>query len=111
MANLSLGEWLRVSPNSEGQDVTILRDSRSFQSCMLSSSLSECFEDVDEYVLLEGFPNTVTSWPLKSVFLQSKYFTGWCKLAVVDSFLVSGIDLVLGETIWVWDEWVPPMIQ
>ena len=44
--------------------VTVLRDSGSCQSCILESSLPEDFVKKDcDFVLLGGFPNTVSSWP------------------------------------------------
>ena len=90
---------VKSNPSMEGGlKVTVLRDSGSCQSCILESSLPRNFvREGSEYVLLGGFPNTVSSWPLERVFLETSYFTGWCKLAVVKSFPLSGIDVLLGN--------------
>ena len=89
---------VRSNPCSEGNEVTILRDSGSSQSCILESSLPVDFVcKRQEYVLLGGFPDTVSSWPLEEVFVAYGNFNGWVKFAVVKSFPVDGIDVILGN--------------
>ena len=78
--------------------VTVLRDSGACQSCILESSLPDDFAfEGSEYVLLGGFPESVSSWPLHSMYVKCPYFSGLCKLAVVKSFPVNGVDVVIGN--------------
>ena len=55
--------------------VTVLRDSGACQSCILESSLPDDFAfEGSEYVLLGGFPESVSSWPLYSIYVDCPYF-------------------------------------
>ena len=80
--------------------VRILRDTGALQSLILRSSLPDDFvESRAEYVVLVGFPNTLTSSPRETLFLNSEWSNGLEKLAVVEKVPVGGIDVVIGNDI------------
>ena len=84
-------------PN-EVRDVTILRDCGSAQSMLLESVLPEGLEvSQEEVVLLGGFPDTVVAAPVVTVNLKTTLVNGPVKVALVKSFPVVGVDLLLGN--------------
>ena len=92
----------RVSVNNGDEvkavDVTILRDTGAAQSMILESALPKDVEwSHKEYVLLGGFPDTITSCPLLEVDLCCPLKQGHCKLAVVPSLPLEGIDVLLAN--------------
>ena len=69
---------------ASGSVMTVLRDSGSCQSYILESSLPEHFvKENCDYVLLGGFSNIISSWPLEGMYLETTHFGGLCKLVVV----------------------------
>ena len=54
-------------------------------------------------VLLGGFPNTVSSWPVEKVFLQSSFVQGMVDMAVVSEFPVKGVDVIIGNDLVLGD--------
>ena len=90
-----------VGLNSSMKDrrkVMVLRDIGACQSCILESALPANFVlEGSEYVLLGGFPESVSSWPVQNMYIDCPYFSGWCKLAIVKSFPVNGVDIVIGN--------------
>ena len=96
--HVSTGLVGRDSDLTDGREVTVLRDNGAIQSCILESSLPDKFVlEGNESVLLGGFPNTVSVWPLQSMYVECQCFSGWCKLAVVESLPVNGVDVVIGN--------------
>ncbi|XP_068225915.1 uncharacterized protein [Palaemon carinicauda] len=84
----------------DGNIVALLRDTGSCQSCILETSLPKDFSRKgQDFVLLGGFPDTVTSWPVEEVYLESPLVTGRLKLAVVNALPVSGVDLLIGNDV------------
>ena len=107
---ISTGVVKSNSDAASGRVVTVLRDTGSCQSCILESSLPEHFvKEERDYVLLGGFPNTVSSWPLESVHLETTHFSGLCKLAVVKSFPLDGVDVLLGNDLLSGGEGTAPV--
>ena len=96
--HVSTGLVGRDSDLTDGREVAVLRDNGAIQSCILESSLPDNFVfEGNESVLLGGFPNTVSVWPLQSMYVECQCFSGWCKLAVVESLPVNGVDVVIGN--------------
>ncbi|XP_068224808.1 uncharacterized protein [Palaemon carinicauda] len=88
------------SEATDGNIVALLRDTGSCQSCILETSLPKDFSRKgQDFVLLGGFPDTVTSWPVEEVYLESPLVTGRLKLAVVSALPVSGVDLLIGNDV------------
>ena len=92
----------KVTINSRTQDdvinVTLLRDTGAVQSLIVESALPQGMEiDKGEYVLVGGFPDTVTSCPLVEVFLDCNLVKGHCKLAVVPCLPIAGVDVLLAN--------------
>ncbi|XP_069177597.1 uncharacterized protein [Procambarus clarkii] len=78
--------------------VVILRDSGAAQSLILETSLPEGISaDEMQKVILGGFPSTLYVAPLVQVHLDSQHFKGECRLAVVDSLPIKGIDVILAN--------------
>ncbi|XP_069163371.1 uncharacterized protein [Procambarus clarkii] len=78
--------------------VVILRDSGAAQSLILETSLPEGISaDEMQKVILGGFPSTLYVAPLVQVHLDSQHFKGECRLAVVDSLPIEGIDVILAN--------------
>ena len=89
-----------VNPDAQGTSVgvTILRDTGAVQSLILESVLPEGAEvSKEDYVLVGGFPDTVTPCPLLDVFLDCNLVNSNCKLAVVPSLPVEGVELLLAN--------------
>ena len=83
-----------------GRKITILRDTGAAQSLILSQSLPDNYVlNRQEFILLGGFPNTVSSYPLETFFLDSPDVSGTVKLAVVDSLPVPEIDMIIANDI------------
>ena len=83
-----------------GKAVRILRDTGALQSLILRSALPNDFEVTgNEYVLLGGFPNTVSSCPREKVWLDCKFCNDMVSLAIVDILPVVGVDVVLANDI------------
>ena len=96
---VSFGE-VCTSPSDVRRRVVILRDTGAVQSCILRSLVpNELVLRSDKYVLLGGFPRTVTSCPLVEFFVDSCEFRGKCLLAVVDALPIDGVDCVIGNDI------------
>ncbi|XP_068208702.1 uncharacterized protein [Palaemon carinicauda] len=88
------------SEATDGNIVALLRDTGSSQSCILETSLPKDFSRKgQDFVLLGGFPDTVTSWPVEEVYLESPLVTGRLKLAVVSALPVIGVDLLIGNDV------------
>ncbi|XP_068215900.1 uncharacterized protein [Palaemon carinicauda] len=88
------------SEATDGNIVALLRDTGSCQSCILETSPPKDFSRKgQDFVLLGGFPDTVTSWPVEEVYLESPLVTGRLKLAVVSALPVSGVDLLIGNDV------------
>ncbi|XP_068211806.1 uncharacterized protein [Palaemon carinicauda] len=88
------------SEATDGNIVALLQDTGSCQSCILETSLPKDFSRKgQDFVLLGGFPDTVTSWPVEEVYLESPLVTGRLKLAVVSALPVSGVDLLIGNDV------------
>ena len=51
----------------------------------------------EEFVLLGGFPDTVTSCPVEDLWLDSELFKGQVRLAVVDKLPIEGVDVILAN--------------
>ena len=80
--------------------VKLLRDTGAVQSLILRSALPNDFKERhQEYVVINGFPNTLTSSPRETLYLNSEWSNGLEKLAVVDSIPVGGIDVIIGNDI------------
>ena len=75
-----------------------MRDTGAAQSLILKTAVPEKFKFTNnEFVVLGGFPNSISSYPLEEMYVKSKYFSGMAKLAVVGSLPVPGIHLLLGN--------------
>ncbi|XP_069156680.1 uncharacterized protein [Procambarus clarkii] len=87
-----------VSSDHSGKPVVVLRDSGAAQSLILEKSLPEGVSvDGKQNVILGGFPSTLYVALLIKVYLESQYFSGECKLAVVDSLPIEGIEVILAN--------------
>ena len=64
---------------------------------MRSSLPKDFVEEQVEYVLLGGFPDTVSSYPRENIYLDSKWSKGTVKLAVVEKLSVRGVDVVIAN--------------
>ena len=92
--------------------VKLLRDTGAMQSLILRTSLPDDFVEAhEEYVVLDGFPNTLTSSPRETLFLNSKWSNGLEKLAIVDRVPVGGIDVVIGNDIADREQGVCPILS
>ena len=86
-----------LKPN-EGRPVVLLRDTGASQSLILKGSLPEGFVNQgDDWVLLGGFPDTVTPSRLGEFCLSSDLIEGQVKLAIVDKMPVTGVDVVIAN--------------
>ncbi|XP_069186505.1 uncharacterized protein [Procambarus clarkii] len=82
-----------VASGLSGKPVVILRDSGAAQSLILENSLPKGISaNGTQKVILGGFPSTLYVAPLVQVRLDSQHFKGECRLAVVDSLPIKGID-------------------
>ncbi|XP_068203707.1 uncharacterized protein [Palaemon carinicauda] len=54
--------------------------------------------------LLGGFPDTVASYPLKTMYLETEYYKGTVKLAIVDSLPLPGIHMLFANDFVLHDE-------
>ena len=85
----------------DGEDrkkVVVLRDTGAAISLLLKSSLPENFQASSrEYVIVGGFPDSCTSCPIETLFINTDVVQGNCKVAVVDELPVSGVEFLLGN--------------
>ncbi|XP_069181863.1 uncharacterized protein [Procambarus clarkii] len=87
-----------VASGHSGKPVVILRDSGAAQSLILENSLPEGISaNGMQKVILGGFPSTLYVAPLVQVRLDSQHFKGECRLSVVDSLPIKGIDVILAN--------------
>ena len=94
---VSFGQ-VSASPSEARRKVVILRDTGAVQSCILRSLVpDELVLHSDKYVLLGGFPKTVTSCPLVEFFVDSCEFRGKCLLAVVEALPIDRVDCLIGN--------------
>lgn len=85
--------------------MNILRDTGAAQSLVLRRSVPDNFVFMnDNFVLLGGFPNTVASYPLEKLYLETDYFQGSANFAVVDSLPVPNIDILFANDLAVSTE-------
>ncbi|XP_068240024.1 uncharacterized protein [Palaemon carinicauda] len=54
--------------------------------------------------ILGGFPDTIASYPLENVYLETEYYKGTVKLAIVDSLPLPGIDMLFANDLGLHDE-------
>ena len=88
------------SQNELTKDVVMLRDTGALQSLILRQSLPLDFKETkSEYVLLGGFPNTLTSCPVENVTIDSDLVTGQVRMAVVDELPVRGVDVIIANDV------------
>ena len=98
--------------DSKLREVNVLRDTGALQSLILRSALPFDYEErKTEYILLGGFPNTVSSCPLESLFLKSKWFNGLVRLAVVDVLPMKGVDVIIANDIAVGSPVTFPIVN
>ncbi|XP_069186506.1 uncharacterized protein [Procambarus clarkii] len=89
-----------VASGLSGKPVVILRDSGAAQSLILENSLPKGISaNGTQKVILGGFPSTLYVAPLVQVRLDSQHFKGECRLAVVDSLPIKGIDVILANNL------------
>ncbi|XP_069185915.1 uncharacterized protein [Procambarus clarkii] len=87
-----------VSSDHSGKPVVVLRDSGAPQSLILENSFPEGISaNGTQKVILGGFPSTLYVAHLVQVRLESQHFKGECRLAVVDSLPIKGIDVILAN--------------
>ncbi|XP_069191394.1 uncharacterized protein [Procambarus clarkii] len=87
-----------VSSDHSGKPVVVLRDSGAAHSLILENSLPEGISaNGMQKVILGGFPSTLYVAPLVQVHLESQHFKGECRLAMVDSLLIKGINVILAN--------------
>ena len=80
----------------EGKKLTLLRDTGATQSLICKRSVPKGFVNQgDEWVLLGGFPDTVTSCRLGDFWISSDLVEGQAKLAIVDRLPVPGVDVIV----------------
>ena len=80
------------------KNVVMLRDTGAMQSLILRKSLPPDFvSKQSEFVLLGGFPDTVTSCPVEDLFLESSLVKGQVRLAVVDKLPINGVDVIIAN--------------
>ena len=85
----------------QGKCVVMLRDTGAEQSLILRKSLPHGFlAKQEEFVLLGGFPDTVTSCPIEDLWLNSELFKGQVRLAVVDKLPIEGVDVILANDLF-----------
>ena len=97
--HISIG---KVSCNavSVGKEVHILRDTGALQSVILRFALPDDFVEVNsEYVLLGGFPNTISSYPREKMYLESEWSKGTVQLAVADTMPIGRVEVVIANDI------------
>ncbi|XP_068242408.1 uncharacterized protein [Palaemon carinicauda] len=54
--------------------------------------------------ILGGFPDTIASYPLETMYLETEYYKGTVKLAIVDSLPLPGIDMLFANDLVLHDE-------
>ena len=109
--HISLGKVSNNASREHAREVSILRDTGALHSLILRSALPDGFAETNtQYVLLGGFPDTVSSWPLEKVFLESKWGRGYVELAVVDKLPVRGVDVVVANDLVDGEEVSSPVI-
>ncbi|XP_068232057.1 uncharacterized protein [Palaemon carinicauda] len=54
--------------------------------------------------ILGGFPDTIASYPLENMYLETEYYKGTVKLAIVDSLPLPGIDMLFANDLVLHDE-------
>ncbi|XP_068240411.1 uncharacterized protein [Palaemon carinicauda] len=84
--------------NRSERRVKLLRDTGAAQSIILRSVLPEGLSQGQEkFVLLGGFPRTVTACPLVELVLNSKWVKGPMSLAIVDELPIKGVDVIVAN--------------
>ena len=103
---------IKVCTNeSEWKSVKCLRDTGAAQSLIVSRIVpSDIVENCLDYVLLGGFPNTVSSWPLVEVEINSSTMKGKHKMAVVDHLPVEGVEVIMANDIMGMNTVVNPVV-
>ncbi|XP_068213400.1 uncharacterized protein [Palaemon carinicauda] len=56
------------------------------------------------HIVLGGFPDTIASYPLEIMYLETEYYKGTVKLAIVDSLPLPGIDMLFDNDLVLHDE-------
>ena len=78
--------------------MTLLRDTGATQSLICKRSVPKDFvNQEDEWVLLGGFPDTVTPCRLGEFWISSDLVEGHAKLAIVDRLPVPGVDVIVAN--------------
>ena len=91
------GEISSINGNDR-REVVVLRDTGAAISLLLKSSLPENFQAKGgEYVIVGGFPDSCTSCPIETLFINTDLVRGNCKVAVVEELPVSGVEFLLGN--------------
>ena len=86
-----------LSPEN-GRNVTLRCDTGATQSLICKRSVPKDFvNQEDEWVLLGGFPDTVTPCRLGDFWISSDLVEGHAKLAIVDRLPVPGIDVIVAN--------------
>ncbi|XP_068203040.1 uncharacterized protein [Palaemon carinicauda] len=84
--------------NRSERRVKLLRDTGAAQSIILRSVLPEGLsQGQGKFVLLGGFPRTVTACPLVELVLNSKWVKGPMSLAIVDELPIKGVDVIVAN--------------
>ena len=109
---MSLGMVSVDVDRDDSKTVHILRDTGALQFVILRSALPDNYvEAKSEYVLLGGFPDTVSSYPREDIYLDSKWSKGTVKLAVVDKLPVGGVDVIVANDIVDGDIMRNPVVE
>ena len=94
------GEMKSSESSADVHKVVMLRDSGATQSCVLRSALPKDFVcKGGNFVLLGGFPSSVTSCSLEDLYINSVQCKGLHKFAVADILPVDGVQVVIGNDI------------
>ena len=110
--HMSVGKASINAKRAEGRKVPILRDTEALQSLILRLSLPNDFnEEQSEYILLGGFPDTVSSYPREKVYPDSEWSKGIVKLAIVEKLPVRGVDVELANDLTDGDSERNPVVD
>ena len=96
---LSEGRVQLLGTNGGPVRVAMLRDTGAAQSLIVEASLPADFKVTDEFVLIGGFPDSLVTYPLLQVYLDSELIKGCFKVAIVQSLPIEGIDMILANDI------------
>ena len=89
---------LALDEESASKPIIALRDTGAAVSLVLRSSLpTGCNLEVEEYVMVGGFPDSCTPCPIQSLYLETELVKGNVRIGVADKLPVSGVDLLLGN--------------